>query len=165
VRIGRKRAEYGDAVTLAEIAAMDLRRYGYSCGEVLTMWNTSVLKSLRIVPAPAHHDALLIAPMLQGHAVLHREVARLVLEDLRQLSRDADPTLAAPLDWIARLESVLRIIATPADQRRYRIDGLHNVTTDYLHRRAAAVLQQFDRLVAASKPLPVAPGDERHLTV
>ena len=37
MRIGRKRTEYGDAVTLAEIASMDLPRYGYARGEVLTI--------------------------------------------------------------------------------------------------------------------------------
>jgi hypothetical protein len=165
MRIGQKRATYDDALTLAEVASCDLSGYGYAGSEVLVMWNTSVLKTLSTASVPTHPAAPCRAPVLLAHAGLRGEVARLVLEDLLRESGCAEPNLAAPPDWIERMDSVLRVIATPADQRRYRLDGLHCVTNEYLHRRVAAVLRQFERLVAGDRHLPLPADDELRLTL
>lgn len=164
-RVGQQMAAYDDALALAEIAALDLPRYGYASGQVLVMWNTSVLKMLQPGQAPAAPGATPMAPALEVNTELHRAVARLVLEDLHHLSSLAEPTLAAPPEWIERLESALQVIASPADQRRFRLDGLHCITTDYVHRHVAAVLRQFDHLVAAGVPLPPPPDVEARLAL
>ena len=146
LRIGAALAHYDEACLLAQDAARELPAYGLARGYVLVVWVSSGLKILNTFPldyAPrgsAQHQGI------PGSARPRRELVRLVLEDLRLLTSLADPGQAAPREWINRLHAVLRVIATPASQRRYGLDGLCGVTVEDLHRSVSGVLRHFERL-------------------
>jgi hypothetical protein len=81
-----------------------------------------------------------------GRAVHVREV----LEDLQQLTRLSEPSREAPSQWVERLHAVLRVIACPEDQVRFRLGVGQTITIDDLHRRVAGVRYLVDRLTAHS---------------
>ncbi len=164
LRIGRPLLRYDDACELAQDAARDLPTYGICHGYVLVVWSGSNLKILNTFPfssasAPDHFS---LAALTAGP---RQEVVRLVLEDLRHLTAEADPLRSAPREWIDRFHTALRVIATPESQRQYRLDGLYGVTMEDLHRYVSGVLRHFEELAVASMPMAHPAGEDQSLSV
>lgn len=153
LRIGQPVADQDDAQDLAEVAATDLPAYGFPRGQVLIHQNASVVRVLPTIPCPTDQQSLPSSRAevaAESSARPRREVARMALEDLRQHVNRAQPTQVAPPAWIACLDQALRVIASPDDQRCYRLDGQPGVTVEMLHQRINTVLREFDHLVTAA---------------
>jgi hypothetical protein len=163
LRIGQPMPNYDDACRLAQEAVQDLPAYGICHGFVLVVWNASHLKILNTFPLVSFTSVPDQPPLATRTGMPRQEVVRLVLEDLRHLTSEADPSQAAPREWIDRLHAALRVIAAPTSQRRYRLDGLCGVTMEDLHRNVSAVLRHFEQLAATNMPLASPAGGDQPL--
>jgi hypothetical protein len=163
--IGQPLLRYDEACELAQEAARDLPTFGIRQGYVLVVWKASNPQILNTFPISAATD---IPDHLQLAALAgkpRQEVVHLVLEDLRFLTSESDPCQVAPHEWIDRLHAVLRVIATPTSQRRYRLDGLCGVTMEDLFRNVSGVLRNFEQLMTATMPIASPAGGEQSLSL
>lgn len=74
--------------------------------------------------------------------------ARATLKQLYIETTIANPGEVAPVRWVSEMHQALRSIAAREDVQRLRLDGLHQISASYLHRRVAQILDEFDHLVA-----------------
>lgn len=163
--IGQPLLRYDEACELAQEAARDLPTFGIRHSYVLVVWSASNLQILNPFPisSATHVSDHLQLATLAGRP--RQEVVRLILEDLRLLTSEADPFRAAPHEWIDRWHALLRVISTPTSQRRYRLDGLWGVTMEDLFRNVSGVLRHFEHLMAANLPVASPASGEQPLLV
>ena len=159
LNIGQPLVAQDEAIHLAEVAAAELPAYGFPRGEVLVMRNAAVVQALqttRLGPGNLASATIHESQMASSTAGSQREVARMALEDLqRQVSR-ARPTQAAPTAWIACLEQVRRVLASPEEQPE-RADW-PCLTMAELHEQVITLLARFEPDVAGAS---LTPGQER----
>lgn len=157
LRIGERLLHYDDAMILAEASAQELPGYGIHTGSVLVLWSSSVLKVLNVLTVPPALIDAQTRSMTMAVATPRPEVVRLVLQDVQQLTSLSDPLQPAPAAWIERLHAVLRVIASPDDQVRFRLDGQQTVSMEALYRRVSGVLHRFDEFSTQLAPSPASP--------
>ena len=148
LRVGQRLLHYDESVDLANAVARELPSYGLHQGLVLVVWSSSGLKVLNTICVPPSEIETGTRWITTVSGAPHTETVRLVLEDLRQLTGRSNSAAIAPDAWIERLHAVLRVIAGPEDQMRFRLDGMQGITMELLHRRVSGVLYLADRLAS-----------------
>lgn len=74
--------------------------------------------------------------------------ARATLEQLCIDTAIEDPGAAASPHRVREMHQALRSVAAREDVQRLRLDGMHEISVSYLHRRVMQILDEFACLVA-----------------